>query len=179
MSTEPEWYRKSMAAVNAGRDWFDDGGAMKHTYERHDNCELMHCPVCDGGLQHCTTCGCFEGSLTTDCPGEKVNYDRQQEIYQCKVDFIDGQWTDTRAPRAALANLLKWIEAGGQVHPGTTFSGEHPMTVAREALARPQEKFVEIARVEESDDNGLVTRGKVSWTLNPCHIGTILYLKEE
>lgn len=40
-----------------------------------DNCYGCHLAVC-------SVCGCYEGSLTTECPGEKVSMDKQDEIYR-------------------------------------------------------------------------------------------------
>ncbi len=49
-------------------------------------CTCEHCTLCV-----CEVCGSYEGSLTTDCPGAKVSFDRQQEIYETCLD-----WTDDR-----------------------------------------------------------------------------------
>lgn len=48
------------------------------------------CPVCC--LFVCAVCGCYEGSLATECPGERVSFERQEEIYARQIDFIGGQW---------------------------------------------------------------------------------------
>ena len=48
---------------------------------------------CGGGceaccLAVCSVCGCYEGSLTTECPGVSVSFDKQQEIYNdCTIDY--------------------------------------------------------------------------------------------
>ena len=42
-------------------------------------------------LAVCAVCGGAEGSLTTDCPGERINHDRQQEIYETTLDYVDAR----------------------------------------------------------------------------------------
>ncbi len=49
-------------------------------------CGCQHC--C---LAVCSVCGAYEGSLTTDCPGERVDYDKQQEVYTTMLDYVDGR----------------------------------------------------------------------------------------
>lgn len=43
-------------------------------------------------LANCTVCGCFEGSLPTECPDEKVSGELQDVIYKGLIDFRDGMW---------------------------------------------------------------------------------------
>jgi len=65
---------------------------------KHCTCE--HCT-----LDVCAVCGSSEGSLTTDCPGEEVSFDKQQEIYETNLDFSaergwhQGKPTQRRSPR--------------------------------------------------------------------------------
>jgi len=49
---------------------------------KHCSCE--HCT-----LSVCSVCGASEGGLTTDCPGSKVDFDRQQEVYETNLDYTD------------------------------------------------------------------------------------------
>lgn len=49
-------------------------------------CTCSHCT-----LSVCSVCGAYEGGLTTDCPGEKVEYDRQQEVYETPLDYTDAR----------------------------------------------------------------------------------------
>lgn len=58
-------------------------GGIDSTLYRH---------VADGGLAVCKTCGCFEGSLASECPGTRVSADDQDRIYNGEVDFVGGQW---------------------------------------------------------------------------------------
>ena len=53
--------------------------------------------VGEGGLAVCKVCACFEGSLASECPGEKVGGDRQDQIYRREADFIGGQWVTLAA----------------------------------------------------------------------------------
>lgn len=50
-----------------------------------DFCSCEHCT-----LAVCSVCGAYEGSLTIDCPGEKVTYDRQQEVYTTALEYTDA-----------------------------------------------------------------------------------------
>lgn len=65
---------------------------MKHVFEQHTNCRREHCSVCDGGLAICVICGCIEGSLATECPGFDCYATHGADIYNGKIDFIDGRW---------------------------------------------------------------------------------------
>jgi hypothetical protein len=66
-----------------------------------------HCPCSHCTLSVCSVCGAYEGSLTTDCPGEQVDHDRRQEVYETALDYTDvrgwhlGEPTKFRAPRFA------------------------------------------------------------------------------
>lgn len=54
---------------------------MEHDfYERDDG--LAHCKICNGG----------EGSLPTDCPGEKMTADEEALVYAGKLDYCAGGW---------------------------------------------------------------------------------------
>ncbi|MEW6115633.1 MAG: hypothetical protein AB1553_01875 [Nitrospirota bacterium] len=52
-----------------------------------------HCNICDGGLAICKICGGAEGSLPTECPGEKMIAHQDEAVYAGKLDFFNGQWT--------------------------------------------------------------------------------------
>src|SRR4029078_1255590 len=54
------------------------GGPLSKT------CTCEHCALAVSAV-----CGAGEGSLTTDCPGEKVPYDRQQEVFEPSFDYTD------------------------------------------------------------------------------------------
>lgn len=69
----------------------------QHTFEEHTNCDKPHCMICDGGLSHCTTCGLFEGSLTTECPGVQCYAEKADDVYAGKLDFLDGEWVERAA----------------------------------------------------------------------------------
>lgn len=63
-------------------------------------CSCEHCT-----LAVCSACGSYEGGLTTDCPGSKVSFDRQQEVYETNLDYSDdrgwhqGEPMKRRSPR--------------------------------------------------------------------------------
>lgn len=71
------------------RNWWAESG---HVAVKHDDCQRNCCNVCDGGLTICARCGGAEGSLTTHCPGEPVSFDRDQNVYDGKIDYYQGQW---------------------------------------------------------------------------------------
>lgn len=49
-------------------------------------CTCEHC-----ALAVCEVCGAGEGTLTTDCPGQRVAHDRQQEVFETSLDFTDDR----------------------------------------------------------------------------------------
>lgn len=63
------------------------------------------CPCTDCTLSVCAVCGAYEGALTTDCPGERVDFDRQQEVYTTNLDYTkargwhQGEPMKRRTPR--------------------------------------------------------------------------------
>lgn len=50
------------------------------------SCSCQHCQLCV-----CELCGAYEGGLTTDCPGMKVSFDRQQEVHETNLDYTDDR----------------------------------------------------------------------------------------
>ena len=66
----------------------------KHDYKTAKDCKCdnPYCNVCEGGLEICKVCGLYEGSLTTDCPGERVDGDSADKVYQGKMDYRNGEW---------------------------------------------------------------------------------------
>jgi hypothetical protein len=51
--------------------------------------KFCSCEPCT--LSVCSVCGAYEGALTTDCPGERVNFDKQQEVYETNLDYTDAR----------------------------------------------------------------------------------------
>ena len=49
-------------------------------------CSCEHC-----SLAVCAVCGGAEGTLTTDCPGIKVPYERHQEVFETNLDYTDAR----------------------------------------------------------------------------------------
>lgn len=45
------------------------------------------CCICNGGLFSCVTCKGGEGSLPTDCPGERMTPEQQDEVYSGRLDY--------------------------------------------------------------------------------------------
>lgn len=65
---------------------------MKHQLVAHQDCTILHCPICDGGLAVCEICEGMEGSLTTECPGVKMTIEQQDSVYNKHIDFYDRGW---------------------------------------------------------------------------------------
>lgn len=65
------------------------------------------CPHCT--LAVCSVCGAYEGALTTDCPGARMSFDRQKEVYETNLDYTDergwhqGEPMKQRSPRFEFA----------------------------------------------------------------------------
>lgn len=70
---------------------------MNHIFETHKDCHKPYCSICDGGLAVCTICGLAEGSLTTECPGVASEKEYGDEVYEGRLDFRDGKWTNRAA----------------------------------------------------------------------------------
>lgn len=71
---------------------------LEHNFRTPANCRCedpRFCPVCEGGLKHCRTCGGAEGSLPTECPGVRMTEQQETEVYARELDFIDGAWKVT------------------------------------------------------------------------------------
>lgn len=71
-----------------------------HRWHDHTNCdhdgEVRECPICEGGLSLCLTCGAAEGELTTDCPGRKMTGGERYAAFAGGMDYVAGLWV----PRA-------------------------------------------------------------------------------
>ena len=79
---------------------------MKHKPVKHDNCNELGCPICDGGLFVCEVCGLIEGSLTTDCSGEESFLEYNQDVYNGLIDFKDGVWVKEVSPHSPASLKL-------------------------------------------------------------------------
>jgi hypothetical protein len=65
-----------------------------HIYDKHENCTITNCMICDGGLALCIVCGGLEGGLPTECPGERMTNEQQDAVYSGRIDFVGGVWVD-------------------------------------------------------------------------------------
>jgi hypothetical protein len=67
---------------------------MKHTFLDHGSecTDPGNCLFCDCGLKLCTVCGLAEGSLTSECPGVKVDYELANKCYNGTADYFDDAW---------------------------------------------------------------------------------------
>lgn len=51
------------------------------------SCERSGCGICQGGLAVCRRCNGMEGSLPTDCPGERMDEERERRVYAGEIDY--------------------------------------------------------------------------------------------
>lgn len=61
-----------------------------HHWARCTNKECTGCSLCHGGLSVCTICGGAEGSLPTDCPGERMTPQQINDVYAGELDWQKG-----------------------------------------------------------------------------------------
>ena len=43
-------------------------------------------------LDHCKVCGGAEGTLPTECPGERMTEQQELDVWDSVIDFKDGKW---------------------------------------------------------------------------------------
>ena len=53
---------------------------------------VLYEPTGYEGLSACSVCRGAEASLPTECPGEKMTAERQDEVQFHKMDFVHGKW---------------------------------------------------------------------------------------
>lgn len=53
----------------------------------HCDPSCVSCMLCNGGLALCDVCGGLEGSLPTDCPGERMGQFIEDEVYAGRLDY--------------------------------------------------------------------------------------------
>lgn len=61
-------------------------------YKCPPDCDEPYCEICDGGLFSCVVCGCAEGELPTECPGERVPPEVCELIFRKGLDYKEGKW---------------------------------------------------------------------------------------
>lgn len=64
---------------------------LPHTFEKHTNCEINHCQLCEGGLSYCTTCKGCESSLSTHCIGKPLT-EHDHICISNGDDYKNGKW---------------------------------------------------------------------------------------
>lgn len=72
-----------------------------HHWARCTRKECHGCHLCHGGLAVCTVCGGLEGALPTDCPGERMDTDRIDAVYEGILDYRRNQgWVHEASPHS-------------------------------------------------------------------------------
>lgn len=61
-----------------------------HQWYRCTNKHCHGCAYCNGGLAHCKRCGGGEGSLPTDCPGQRMDAATEKAVYAGTTDYVHG-----------------------------------------------------------------------------------------
>lgn len=100
-------------------------------------CSCYHCTLCV-----CKVCNCYEGSLTTDCPGVSVDQDTQEKIYKEGLDYKDGVGWYTRAEKDK-----GWPEAHFKPEPPLNYSEllvNVSKTVKMNVYGRDRERLAEL-----------------------------------
>ena len=69
---------------------------MNHDYHDRED-DLLHCKVCNGG----------EGSLPTDCPGQRMTAEQDDAVMAGQLDHKNGTWQPALLiPAATLGGWL-------------------------------------------------------------------------
>lgn len=98
-------------------------------------CSCEHC-----SLAVCSVCGAGEGSLTTDCPGDKVDYDKQQEVFETNLEYTDDRgWhlaqTDDGTPIAKRSPRFESTKEQGVLGASTSVWPTPPRVDGRTVIA--------------------------------------------
>lgn len=78
-----------------------------------------------GGLAVCKVCSCFEGSLASECPGEKVAFNQQDRIYRREIDFVGGQWVTLAASHPGGCPACKHTDCENRDNSDTSLCPSH------------------------------------------------------
>lgn len=100
-------------------------------------CSCQHCTLCV-----CKICNCYEGSLTTDCPGVNVDFDKQEQIYKNGLDFSDAHGWHTREEKEK-----GWPEAHFKPAPPLNYSDllvTVSKTIKMNVYGRDRERLAEL-----------------------------------
>jgi hypothetical protein len=62
----------------------------RHKWEHCSDPECTGCALCRGGLAVCMVCRGGEGSLPTDCPGERMHEVVEDDVYAGRIDYRAG-----------------------------------------------------------------------------------------
>ena len=65
---------------------------MKFWGHHYHRCEEENCGACNAGLTLCVVCGGAEESLTTHCPGHKMDPRTEDAVYGGAMDYFRGSW---------------------------------------------------------------------------------------
>ena len=71
----------------------------------------------DDGLAHCKVCGGAEGSLPTDCPGQRMTEKQEDSVMFGSLDFLNGQWVETAN---SISAFISYHGEQFNVEPGTS-----------------------------------------------------------
>jgi len=150
-----------------------------------------HCTCAHCCLAVCSVCGGAEGTLTTDCPGEKVSFERHEEVFETNLDYTDARgWhlaqNDDGTPIARRAHfehtpqvpVLPRADARAVVAPAIDWAKvDRTMDLQHRLIQKEiawvladracEERSAALARIE--DECGSL-RGKTSLDANECDL---------
>lgn len=95
----------------------------QHAYLCLKSLKSCTCATC--ARAYCAVCEASEWSLTTDCPGTKVAYTRQQEVYATSLDYTDRRgWHQATKPRAPrfMSAIQAPIDPPAKITPSTALA---------------------------------------------------------
>lgn len=74
---------------------------MYHEFLTHDQCTVVNCPICEGGLGICVVCNAAEDELTKHCPGKYIEPYTRQKVAEGEIEYEYGWWFDPTSIREA------------------------------------------------------------------------------
>ena len=124
-------------------------------------CTCSHCT-----LSVCQVCDAYEGGLTTDCPGTKIAFDKQQEVYETSLDYTDdrgwhlGEPMKRRVPRfedTTLPPAPPRVDPRTVVAPSIDWTAVDRITDLKHELSQKAIAWVLADRIAEDHSAKLVS----------------------
>lgn len=83
---------------------------MEHIWYKC-TCNEINCMFCEGGLGSCTVCGGFEGTLTKECCGHRLDSFILDAIYKGGLNYISNEWIvqELKENDFSSTDGVKWV----------------------------------------------------------------------